>query len=152
MSRFQSVSETVAIDVGEGDTVHIKPYMTYGDHRAISSLFTALGRDERASALAEYQILLLERNIRRWEGPGFSGPDGEPLPVTRELIDALDGDTVELILSKINDCNPQGEQDDPKGSRRARTFSPPSSDTASGSPASTPSSSSVESSAGPGES
>lgn len=150
MSRFQSMSATVAVDVGGGDTVHIKPYMTYGDHRTISSLFTALGRDERASALAEYQILLLERNIRRWEGPGFSGPDGTPLPVTRELIDALDGDTVERLLNVINELNPQPEKDDPKASTRARSSSPPSSDTASSSPASTPSSSSVESSAGPG--
>jgi len=102
MSRFV-ISETDAIDLGDGDVVHLKRRMNYGDQRTLSSAFTG---GEASGGMREYLVVLLERNIVRWEGPGFAGPDGTPVAVTRETIDALDPDIADRLVDEIARRNP----------------------------------------------
>lgn len=145
MSRFV-ISETDAIDLGDGDVVHLKRRMNYGDQRVLSSTFTG---GEASGGMREYLVVLLERNIVRWEGPGFTGPDGSPVPITREAIDALDPDVADRLVDEIARRNPTAAAR-PLAQSAPSSSSP--SPTAERSSASTPSSGSADASAGPGTS
>lgn len=143
MSRFVK-DDTDAIELGDGDIVHIRRRMSYAQTRALGSLVA--GKDQ-ISASSEYLVAVLEQNIVRWEGPGFQNGTG-PVPVTRAAIDALDPDVGSRLVNEIalrNGLNPN----DPLA-KTAANSSPPSSGTAAGSPESTPSSASAKDTDGPG--
>lgn len=147
MSRFVPL-ETDPIDLGEGDVVHIRRRMSYGQQRALASLFTGT---EASAGLREYLAALLEQNIVRWDGPGFVDVDGNPMPITRDSIDALDSSVADLLVEEIGQRNPN-ESARPLIGTASAGSSPTRSSTAARSPASTSSSGSPDGSAGPGTS
>jgi hypothetical protein len=123
-SRFVAKDETDAIDLGNGDTVHIRRKMSYGQQRALASLMAPGG--DRVAATSEYLVAVLQQNIVRWDGPGFQNGTG-PMPLTRESIDALDPEVANRLTVEI--ANRNGVQSDSFPST-ATSSSPPSSDTA----------------------
>ncbi len=145
MTRFVT-ADTDPIDIGEGDTVHIRRRMSYGQQRALSVLLT--DKDPRAG-LSEYLVAILQQNIVRWEGPGFDA-GGTPKVISRESLDELDPSIANRLLDEINQRN-GGKRDGLDPTPSATSSSPPS-PTADTSVASTLSSASASASAGPGTS
>lgn len=107
MSRFVS-KEPVPVTDGE-DTVWIKPEMDYATHNAVLSAATKVETADggRGSAdVGAYQMALLEKNIVRWDGPGFGGR-----PCTPANIGAMKPNDPLLakVLEEIGRRNPQGK-------------------------------------------
>lgn len=102
MSRFVP-NETDALALGDGDVIHIKRRLSYGDQRAFAGILTS---SDRGDGLREYLVAVLERAIVRWEGPGFAAPDGSLVAITRDTIDALDPDVADLLMTEITTRNP----------------------------------------------
>jgi hypothetical protein len=141
MSRFVN-DETDAIEFGDGDVVHIRRKMSYGQQRALSSL---MANKDQTKATSEYLVAVLEQNIVRWEGPGFQNGAG-PMPMTRESIDALDPEIGARLITEVAARN--GVKTDPLVTT-APSSSPSSSDTAERSPSDSSNSESSNGSDGP---
>jgi hypothetical protein len=144
VSRFVR-GETDAIDLGDGDVVHIRRKMSYGQQRALSSLM-APGRDPIA-ATSEYLVAVLEQNIVRWEGPGFQNGTGL-MPLNRESIDALNPEIGARLINEIAVRNGVKPDSFPAS---ATSSSPASSGMEAKSPSSMPNSESANGSGGPGK-
>jgi hypothetical protein len=136
-----------AVEFEDGSRVWIKAKMSYRDRRRLAA--AAMAKPDVAENVAEAAILVLEVNVLRWEGPLFSDELGQPCPLTRDNLDALDPEIADEIVSAINARNPTSPL---AGRKLARTSSPSISATETPSPSAPASSSSADATAGPGTS
>lgn len=71
--------------------VWIKPKMNYGDRQAINNeakvVVAENGENKLVPLPGGSNLAALERNIKRWQGPGLTGK-----PVTRKNIEDYEGD------------------------------------------------------------
>lgn len=145
MNRFARADDTEPFDLGDGDVVHLRRRMSYGDQRRLAAVLT--DREKATGGMASYLIALLDRNVIRWEGPGFVDEAGKPLAVTRDALDDLDNDVAEAIVNEIARRNPT---ESPFAARLAKKSSPTTEGTEASSPGGPASSNSASDTAGPG--
>jgi len=111
MPRFVNDTEhtTIQAEWWGGDEVCVIRRFNYGDRQYLAGQTVQVGirpgEDEDDTiadvAIERMNLAILERGIVSW-----TGPDGQGLPVTAELIEALDERDAEFILEEINALNP----------------------------------------------
>lgn len=99
------------IPISEGpNTIHVRARMDFGVYSAfMDDLLSISGpKLNLAQHIGALNVALMTHNISSWEGPGFLGPDGKPMPVTPESIRHLDPDDplVLRVLAEVQDRNP----------------------------------------------
>lgn len=91
MNRHLILEEELhRIDLGDGDWIDIKSHLCVDDAILAESIPNKTG-----SALVA--------SIKAWS---FTNGNGEPLPVTPEMIGRLSMDTAQVVLEEVNRLNP----------------------------------------------
>ena len=86
MIRFESKENVTRVDLGEGDWAEIPAVITSAQAR------------EFGKAASNEEALML--TVRAWS---LKGPDGQPVPVTREWVDRLDVRAATAIIRAVAD-------------------------------------------------
>jgi hypothetical protein len=101
--------ETLVLAEGP-DAITIRARMDFGVYSAFMDDLLAISgpKLDITKHVGALNVALMTHNIVGWEGPGFLGPDGKPLPVTPENIRHLDPDNplVERVLAEVQERNP----------------------------------------------
>lgn len=99
-NRFVT-SETVRLDLSDGDWIEVKRRLRYGEQQALA--FAAMtGRkpgDEVTMDMARFNVARLNTWLVDWS---FRGADDKPVPFSPAAVDALDAATAEEIHAALD--------------------------------------------------
>lgn len=114
MSRFVDRRPVPVQLEGDDDIIWIKPKMDLGTRKKVqSAMVRSVSTDSDGETIAEVDLgkanmVLLENNIVKWEGPGFDGK-----PFTPENLRQLDPDDP-LLEKALEEINARNARKDPK--------------------------------------
>lgn len=129
MTKFVSGEEIGVTVEGDPNTIYIKGKLNYGEKARLTQRMDteAVAPNGKGQEDQYYiglmNLLLLEFNIMRWEGPEFDG-----VPVTRENIEKLDPDDplFDAVLGRIRERNIKPKDNNPLPNLRTTGQSAPS--------------------------
>lgn len=105
--RFVSATDTVRIDLGDGDWVDIKKRLSFGERRRARANMLRTQFDPNLGQLAAFDVdmdaqteALMLIAIVGWN---LEDEKGELVPINADTISMLDEDTGDTILDAIND-------------------------------------------------
>ncbi len=132
---YDAIPATVVVELGDGRWMGIKERLAYGDRKALRRAVLEVPTPDHidptqtAEALQQevvsgirvredvdleaVNVLLATRVIREWN---LISPNGEDLPITSEVIEALDEALVEVIMAAIDKQYPAPTAAQKKGS------------------------------------
>lgn len=91
------------------NTIWIKAKMDLRTAAQVSADMVKMTEGARGStfSIIAHESCLARRNIARWAGPDFTGPDGKIIPCVPENIDRLDPNEQILadVIAKIRELN-----------------------------------------------
>jgi hypothetical protein len=104
-----SAEETVQDD--RGNVVWIRSKMDIRTAALVSSDMVKMTGGGGVFAIIAHEVCLARRNIKRWAGPDFTGPDGKIIPCTPDNIDKLDPNEPLYadVVAKIKELNKRKE-------------------------------------------
>jgi hypothetical protein len=110
--RKSTDTPTFKINLGDGDWVEVKSYLTLGERDQINSglIVTTFDDDGKQSASVDSSranTLNLSHSIVAWGGPGFTNDEGKIDEVSEENISELDENTAAVIVKALRDKNPR---------------------------------------------
>lgn len=108
-NRFVS-TETVRLDLSEGDWVDVKERLSYAEQLALSNasiVGTQVGGGFQVD-MGRYRIKRLEMYLTDWN---FTDAEGKSVPLTSAAIRHLDSETAEEILAALDAQEAQRDAD-----------------------------------------
>jgi hypothetical protein len=101
------------VDLGDGEWVDVKRYLSLGDLTDIEAQTGSIATGNLATGKA-----ILGAVIRAWS---FTNGSNQPVPVTPEMINHLSGETAGILLAEVNKLNPMRTETDEKKSSTVST-------------------------------
>ena len=107
MSIFIDPNQEHPVSDDAGNTIWIKSKMDYGTETAVTTEAARLNRGGDLLLKRPYELALLLHNIKRWEGPLFTGPDGRVTDCDRQHISQFDPNhpLIPKVLAEIDRLN-----------------------------------------------
>ncbi len=101
---FIDPSDLVCIECKD-NKIYVKRKMDIATETAVVADMRQIDAGS-SSSLAAYNLALLKRNIKKWEGPDFDG-----IPCTISKIEQLDPNEplIKILIDKINELNAPAE-------------------------------------------